>query len=151
MNNGKERESKYSARITCGRTSYFLDISQAVNSRFYLTLTESRRVSDSGFDQHRVFLFEQNAADFKEEIIRALDAMEKAVAERGEIPESLRAYPRSGRKWEEKEEKKIVKSFKGGKSIEDIAEDAGRSTKAVLLRLEKLGHIESENSEKHIG
>ncbi len=146
MNNGKERESTYSGRITCGWTSYFLDISQAVNDRFYLSLTESRRVSDSGFEQNRIFLFEENAEEFKEEITRALDAMAKAVDDRGDIVDNSGAPVRSGKKWDEKEEKKIAKIFKGGKSIEDIAEDIGRSSKAVLLRLEKLGLIEGEDS-----
>ena len=152
MNNGTERESTYSGRVTCGRTNYFLDIRQAVNNRFYLSLTESRRVSDSGFEQNRIFLFEENVEDFREEIVRALDAMANAVEERGEIENDYTdTHPRSGKKWDEEEEKKIIKSFKGGKSIEDIAEDVERSSKAVLLRLEKLGLIESENSDKQAG
>ncbi len=55
-----ENTQLFSERVSTGRTTYFIDVRQAVNDKFYISITESRRVSDSGFDQSRIFLFEEN-------------------------------------------------------------------------------------------
>jgi len=140
---GDMNGSLYSARVGSGRTSYFLDVRRAVNGRFYLTLTESRRTSDDGFDQNRIFLFEEGAAPFREALDAAFSALEQAAAARGEPPTGSGSTGpgRNGRRWMPEEDEKLEGAFRTGEALEDIARKLDRSRKAVWLRLERLGLI----------
>lgn len=135
----------FSGRTTSGRTTYFIDVRQAVNFRYYLTITESRRVSDTGFDQNRIFVFEENAPEVRELINRALDEMERAGISRGPLPEGLQSsrHGRSGKAWTDEEEETLRKEFTSGSDLEALAEKLERSTYAVTLRLEKMGLVDT--------
>jgi hypothetical protein len=147
---GAEMESTngsiYSSRVAMGRTSYFMDVRRAVNGRFYLTLTESRRVSDKGFDQSRVFLFEEGVGPFREALEGALSAMENAATDRGEPPSDGETPGRRGSRWTVDEDDTLRRSFSEGASLEEIAGKLDRSRRAVELRLEKLGLAVAETA-----
>jgi hypothetical protein len=138
--------SLFSGRVSAGRTTYFIDVRQAVNDRFYLSLTESRRVSDSGFDQNRVFLFEENLEEIGAMLSKAADELRQAAEKRGELPQdgSSGNYERSGKTWTEEEEGMLQEEFRKNTLRDDIASKLKRSSYAVTLRLEKLGLIEKE-------
>lgn len=139
----------FSDRISAGRTTYFVDVRQAVNDRFYVSFTESRRVSDSGFEQSRVFLFEENLEEIGEMLSKAFSKLHAAVSKRGPLPESDGGkYERSGKTWTEEEEELLQSEFGEGTDREKIAEKLKRSSYAVTLRLEKLGLIEKPEKEK---
>jgi hypothetical protein len=145
---GVEMESTngsiYSSRVALGRTSYFMDVRRAVNGRFYLTLTESRRVSESGFDQSRVFLFEEGVGPFRVALEGALAAMENAASARGEPSPEGETPGRRGSRWITEEDDALRRSFADGEALEDIAKRMDRSRRAVELRLEKLGLLVPE-------
>ncbi len=145
-----ENMSLFSGRISTGRTTYFIDLRQAVNERYYISITESRRVSDTGFDQNRIFLFEESLEEISSTISEAADNLRKAVAKRGELPQegSAARCERSGKTWTEEEESILQKEFKKGSTPEEIAPKLKRSSYAVTLRLEKLGLIEAPEQEK---
>jgi hypothetical protein len=138
--------SLFSGRVSAGRTTYFIDVRQAVNDRFYLSLTESRRVSDSGFDQNRIFLFEENLEEIGAMLSKAADELRQAAEKRGELPKdgSSGNYDRSGKTWTEEEEGILQKEFRKDTPKDDIASKLKRSNYAITLRLEKLGLIEKE-------
>lgn len=141
-----ENTSLFSGRVTAGRTTYFIDVRQAVNDRFYLSLTESRRVSDSSFDQNRIFLFEENLDEIGAMLSKAAEELRQAIEKRGELPQngSSGKYERSGKPWTEEEESILQKEFKKNTPREDISAELKRSTYAITMRLEKLGLIEKE-------
>lgn len=138
--------SLFSGRVSAGRTTYFIDVRQAVNERFYLSLTESRRVSDSGFDQNRIFLFEENLEEIGAMLSKAADELRQAAEKRGDLPQdgSSGSYERSGKTWTEEEEGILQKEFRKNTLRDDIASKLKRSSYAITLRLEKLGLIEKE-------
>ena len=133
-----------SERIAAGRTTYFIDVRQAVNNRFYLCITESRRISDTGFDQSRIFLFEENLDEFRKTLEKAFSEVEQAVLQRGELPEadSRRKFSRTGKLWTEEEEKILKKGFNKKIPLEELSEKLQRSTYAITLRLERLEILE---------
>lgn len=141
-----ENTSLFSGRVSAGRTTYFIDVRQAVNDRFYLSLTESRRVSDSGFDQNRIFLFEENLEEIGAMLSKAADELRQAAEKRGELPQdgSSGSYERSGKTWTEEEEGILQKEFRKNTLRDDIASKLKRSSYAITLRLEKLGLIGKE-------
>lgn len=143
-----------SERVAAGRTTYFIDVRQAVNNRFYLCITESRRISDTGFDQNRIFLFEENLDEFRKTLEKAFSEVEQAVLQRGELPESnlSQKHARTGKLWTEEEEKLLKKGFSSNTPLEELSEKLQRSDYAITLRLEKLGLIErSAGTEKQTG
>jgi len=140
-----ENGSLFSERVSTGRTTFFIDVRQAVNDRFYLSITESRRVSDSGFDQNRIFLFEENLDEIGGVLSKAADELRQAVQKRGELPQDGSRYERGGKAWTEEEENMLQKEFKKKTPHDDIADKLKRSAYAITMRLEKLGLIEKQD------
>lgn len=142
MENGNS--TIFSGRTTSGRTTYFIDVRQAVNFRYYITVTESRRVSETGFDQNRIFVFEENLIEVRDLINRAFEEMERAGERRGPLPQGpvSSQHERSGKAWTDQEEETLRKAFAEGTELETVAGELRRSVYAVTLRLEKLGLID---------
>ena len=146
--NGSINGAVHSDMVSAGRTSYFLDVRKAVNGRFYMTITESRRSSESGFDQRRIFVFEENTVPFRTALEKTLTMLDDAVAKRGELPSDGKPGPgRCGMRWTEDEDGRLKKMFRKGGALEDIASGLERSRRAVELRLEKLGLMSSSEAE----
>jgi len=147
-----ENASLFTGRVSTGRTTYFIDVRQAVNDKFYISITESRRVSDSGFDQNRIFLFEENLEEISSMISEASENLRLAVETRGELPQegSSGKYERSGKTWTEEEEDILRDEFTKGTEYDEIALLLKRSTYAITLRLEKMELIEAPKQEKAI-
>ena len=134
----------FSDRTGSGRTTYFVDVRQAVNFRYYISITESRRVSDTGFEQNRIFVFEENLQDVSRLLESAFAELRDAMAKRGPLPmgsESMK-HERSGKAWTEEEEDILRREFGCNTDRDAIAEKLKRSSYAVTLRLEKLGLLE---------
>jgi hypothetical protein len=145
----EERETICSTRISTGRTTYFLDTRQAVNGRYYLTVTESRRNPDGSFDQKRLMVFEEVLADFSSAIRSMADRTGELISSRtdSEIDDLRKLHPRAFMKWNEEEEEKLIALFSSGNAPADIGESLGRSLQAVTARLEKLGLVPAPASE----
>ncbi len=147
-----ENTPLFSERVSTGRTTYFIDVRQAVNEKFYISITESRRVSDSGFDQNRIFLFEENLDEISSMLSKASEDLKLAVENRGELPQEGPSgkYERSGKTWTEEEEDILRDEFAKGTEHDEIALLLKRSTYAITLRLEKLELIEAPVEEKAV-
>ncbi|NOQ21259.1 MAG: DUF3276 family protein [Candidatus Aegiribacteria sp.] len=145
-----ENASLFSGRVSAGRTTYFIDVRQAVNERFYISITESRRISDTGFDQNRIFLFEENLEEIGSLISKASENLMQAVETRGDLPQEGPSgkYERSGKTWTEEEEDILRDEFSKGTERDEIALKLKRSVYAITLRLEKLELIEAPKEEK---
>lgn len=63
----------------------------------------------------------------------AIDKMAARTWRRAQLP------PRVGESWSPEEDEKLVKSFKAGATLEELAGDHQRSVKAIQLRLDVLG------------
>jgi hypothetical protein len=144
----EERTKVYEARISSGRNTFFIDARQAKNDHYYLSITDSRRQEDGTFQQKRVVLFEESIKEFKEKVIEACAMLENLFGDRQkeEIAEIRKTFPRAFMKWEPEEEEKLEKEFKKGTDMESLSLAFGRSTGAVLSRLERMGLIQPEAS-----
>ncbi|MCK4806254.1 MAG: DUF3276 family protein [Candidatus Aegiribacteria sp.] len=147
-----ENVSLFSGRVSVGRTTYFIDVRQAVNERFYISITESRRMSDTGFDQNRIFLFEENLEEIGSMISKASEDLRLAVEKRGELPQDGPSgkYERSGKTWTEEEEEILRDEFSKGTPQDEIALKLRRSAYAITLRLEKMELIAVPKEDKAI-
>ena len=69
----KRFESVYSQKVRAGkRRTYFFDVRRTKGEDFYLTLTESTKRMDGGYDKHKVFLY-------KEDFNRFVEALSETV------------------------------------------------------------------------
>lgn len=144
------RSSVRSGRVSAGSVCYFLDVRQAVNGRFYLVLTESRRKGPDGFEQSRILLFEENIEGFRSELEASLDSMAAAIASRpqGAVSDRRSDVPRAFAKWTEQEESSLREGFASGASPQEMASQLGRSSRAVEARLVKLGLMGEDQPER---
>lgn len=71
--NSKRFESVYSKKVRAGkRRTYFFDVRRTKGEDFYLTLTESTKKFDGGYERHKIFLY-------KEDFNRFVEGLEEAV------------------------------------------------------------------------
>ncbi len=70
----KRFESVYSKKVRAGkRRTYFFDVRRTRGEDFYLTLTESTKRMQGGYERHKIFLY-------KEDFNRFVQALEETVA-----------------------------------------------------------------------
>lgn len=137
----EERVSVYEARIASGKTTYFIDARQAVNRRYYVSVTESRRTDTDTFQQRRVTVFEESIEEFRSHLEKAFSAIVDLVSSRseGEVVEMRQLHPKAFSRWSPGEEEELEREFRANRDIPGIAARTGRTEKAVLARLEKMG------------
>jgi hypothetical protein len=144
----EERKSFYEARVASGKTTFFIDAKQAVNGRYYLSITESRRTESDTFEQRRVIVFEEGIQQFREALNEAFISVEKLVSHRpeGEVVEVRDQHPKAFTKWSPADEQELEREYRKNPSIPSVAEKTGRTEKAVQARLEKMGLIPPEKT-----
>ncbi|MBQ5843673.1 MAG: PUR family DNA/RNA-binding protein [Alistipes sp.] len=66
-----------SKSIKAGRRTYFLDVKSTRGGDYFLTITESRKMSrDDGsvaFDRHKIFLYKEDFSKFTEALAEVID------------------------------------------------------------------------------
>ena len=81
--NGRfNEEALYSKSVRAGKRTYFFDVRSTRAGDYYLTITESKKVSvqDDGkpiFQKHKVFLYKEDFEKFTENFHDAIDYIKK--------------------------------------------------------------------------
>ena len=59
------RGEVYSKRVTAGKRTYFFDIKTTRSGEdYFLTITESKRVDESRYEKHKIFLYKEDFGKF---------------------------------------------------------------------------------------
>ena len=67
-------EDVYSHRVPAGKRTYFFDVKTTRRGGdFFLTVTESRRVDETRYEKHKLFLFKEDFAKFLTALHDAVD------------------------------------------------------------------------------
>jgi hypothetical protein len=142
----EKRTTLYSARVPSGKSTYFIDGRQAKNGHYYISITDSRKQEDGTFLQKKVIVFDESIKAFREKVTEACEMLEKLFENRRneEIAEARKTNPRAFMKWEPEEETKLEKQFKKGIDIDALSKAFGRSSGALLARLERMGLVQPE-------
>ena len=71
----RKQDSVYSKRLKAGkRRTYFFDVRATRGNDYFLTITESRkRMSDDGYDRHKIFLYKEDFHKFLRGLNEAVD------------------------------------------------------------------------------
>ncbi|MFO7626826.1 MAG: DUF3276 family protein [Candidatus Fermentibacteraceae bacterium] len=146
----EERASVYEARVNSGKTTYFIDARRAVNGRYYLSITESRRTEVESFTQSRVILFEEGLAEFRKALNEAFEVVENLVERRGDegVDEVRTLHPRAFSKWSPEDDIELEKQFRKNPDTAVLAGITGRSEKGVIARLDKMGLIQPRDENR---
>lgn len=74
------RDEVYSRRVPAGKRTYFFDVKTTRSGEdFYVTITESKRVSESRYEKHKIFLYKE---DFGKFVTALHDVVQHIVDER---------------------------------------------------------------------
>ncbi len=64
---GPREEPVYTIKMRAGRRrTYFLDVRETKGNDFYITLTESKKRMDGGYDRHKIYLYKEDFNKFME-------------------------------------------------------------------------------------
>lgn len=74
-NEQKQRNDVYSLRVKAGkRRTYFFDIRATKGNDYYLTITESKKKTDSDqYERHKIFIYKEDFAKFIQALQNSVD------------------------------------------------------------------------------
>lgn len=88
----REPEIVFSRAVKAGKRIYYLDVKKARNEDLYLCITESKRKSSENdgspiqLEKHRLFLYKEDFAHFKEGLNDVIAYVESQIGEISERP-----------------------------------------------------------------
>jgi hypothetical protein len=60
------KDEIYSKRVRAGKRTYFFDVKATRSEKdFYVTITESKRVSEAEYEKHKIFLYKEDFEKFR--------------------------------------------------------------------------------------
>ena len=93
----KFREEVFSKAVRAGKRTYFFDVKATRRNEYYLTITESKKRSDSSgnsfYEKHKIFLYKEDFEKFTEGLEEILDYIKEnqPYIENMKNPESVTA------------------------------------------------------------
>ena len=73
----KFREEVFSKAVRAGKRTYFFDVKATRRNEYYLTITESKKRSDSHgnayYEKHKIFLYKEDFEKFSDGLAEILD------------------------------------------------------------------------------
>jgi hypothetical protein len=88
----REREEVYSKRVPAGKRTYFFDVKSTRSGEdFFLTITESKRVSEEGYEKHKIFLYKEDFGKFVNALHDVVEFVREKMpdADFRDLPEKL--------------------------------------------------------------
>jgi len=62
---GRYRDEVYSKRVPAGKRTYFFDVKSTRSGEdYFITITESKRVNESHYEKHKIFLYKEDFGKF---------------------------------------------------------------------------------------
>lgn len=74
MSDKKYQDEVFSIRVPAGKRSYFFDVKPTRSGEdFFLTITESKRVGESEYRKHKIFLYKEDFGKFVNALHESID------------------------------------------------------------------------------
>ncbi|MFA9390478.1 MAG: DUF3276 family protein [Prolixibacteraceae bacterium] len=77
----KFREEVYSKAVRAGKRTYFFDVKATRRNEYYLTITESKKRTDSNghsfYEKHKIFLYKEDFEKFKDGLVEIVDYIQE--------------------------------------------------------------------------
>ena len=130
----------YSDKITKGSRTYFFDIKKSEKEEFYLKISESKKTA-SGFEHHRLMIFDEDLKDFVEAFKKSLSALKelKEPKNKAYSVEKIReTHKQAYSPWTTEDDDKLELLFCEGKKVKELAQIFERNAGAINSRIKKL-------------
>jgi len=131
----------YSDKITKGSRTYFFDIKKGESGDFYLKISESKKTS-SGFDHHRLMVFDEDLKDFAEAFRKSLLAFKELKEPKNDKTYSVEKIRETHKQayfpWTAEDDDKLELLFCEGKKVKELAQIFERNEGAINSRIKKL-------------
>jgi Protein of unknown function (DUF3276) len=84
-------ESVYSKRIRAGkRRTYFFDVRATRSNDYFLTITESKKRGDEGYERFKIFLYKEDFNKFLEALNETIDHIKQELMPSYDFDEAAR-------------------------------------------------------------
>ena len=133
----------YSDKITRGSRTYFFDIKRSENGDLYLKISESKK-TESGFEHHRLIIFDEGVKDFAEAFKKSLTKFEKLKEPKQtdgktySVEKIRETHKQAYLPWRPEDDNKLEVLFCEGRRAKELAEIFGRNKGAINSRIKKL-------------
>ncbi len=88
----EKKEEVFSRRVRAGKRTYFFDVKATKSEKdFYITITESKKISEDEFKKHKIFLYKEDFEKFADALAEAVDFVHDEFQRRG-IPVSAHQH-----------------------------------------------------------
>jgi hypothetical protein len=68
------KDEIFSKRVRAGKRTYFFDVKATKSEKdFYITITESKKVGETEFQKHKIFLYKEDFEKFADALAEAVD------------------------------------------------------------------------------
>ncbi|MEG2164492.1 MAG: DUF3276 family protein [Bacteroidales bacterium] len=79
-----EKEIEFSRVLKAGSRIYYIDVKKSRKEDYYITITESKRISSKEeevprYEKHKLFLYKEDFDKFREGLDEALDFISKTT------------------------------------------------------------------------
>ena len=129
----------YSDKITKGSRTYFFDIKKSENGSLYLKISESKKAL-SGFEHHRLMVFEEDVEDFVSAFRKCLSALKelKPKNKTYSVEKIRETHKRAYSPWTIEDDRRLELLFCEGKSVRELSQIFERNKGAITSRIKKL-------------
>ena len=67
MENNTYKDEIFTKRVRAGKRTYFFDVKSTKSEKdFYITITESKRISEEEYEKHKIFLYKEDFDKFRD-------------------------------------------------------------------------------------
>jgi hypothetical protein len=68
------KDEIFSKRVRAGKRTYFFDVKATKSEKdFYITITESKKIGETEFQKHKIFLYKEDFEKFADALAEAVD------------------------------------------------------------------------------
>jgi hypothetical protein len=68
------KDEIFTKRVRAGKRTYFFDVKSTKSEKdFYITITESKRVGETDYEKHKIFLYKEDFEKFREALAETVE------------------------------------------------------------------------------
>jgi hypothetical protein len=80
------KDEIFTKRVRAGKRTYFFDVKSTKSEKdFYITITESKRVGDTDYEKHKIFLYKEDFEKFRDALAETVEYVQTNLLEHLEV------------------------------------------------------------------
>lgn len=80
------KDEIFTKRVRAGKRTYFFDVKSTKSEKdFYITITESKRVSEADYEKHKIFLYKEDFEKFRDALAETVEYVQTNLLEHLEV------------------------------------------------------------------